>query len=55
MFLWTWRQVVWFFVMLAIMVLVLNHPAWRKPFETIFTAVFIVIAVLSLAYVLRKS
>ncbi len=41
-------------MMLVVMVLVLAHPTWWKPFNTIFTAFFVVIVILSLAAIWRK-
>ncbi len=54
MFLWTWRQVVFFLVMLAVITAVLAHPAWHRRYELIFTSVWVIIAILCLRYVLRK-
>jgi len=54
MFLWKARQAVFLLLMVFVCGMALTYPAWRRWYETIFPPVFIVMAVLALAYVRRK-
>jgi hypothetical protein len=54
MFLWTGRQLVFFFVMLFICAMALTHPAWAHWYHLIFPPLFITVAILALVYVVRK-
>ncbi|MGI9101723.1 MAG: hypothetical protein ACR2IF_04680 [Terriglobales bacterium] len=54
MFLWTGRQAVFFLVMLAVCIMAITNPVWRYWYEKMFPPAFVVIAILSAAYVVRK-
>jgi hypothetical protein len=54
MFLWSGRQVVFVLVMLFICAMALTHPVWHHWYRVIFPALFIIMAILALAYVVRK-
>jgi hypothetical protein len=54
MFLWSGRQVVFLLVMFVVCAMALTHAAWRHWYHLIFPPLFALMAILALAYVLRK-
>jgi hypothetical protein len=56
MFLWTYRQVIAFFVLfLLFSILIVKHdPRLDIWFERVYLALFIIVAIGALTYVLRK-
>jgi hypothetical protein len=54
MFLWTGRQAVFLLVMLVVCAMALTHPVWQHWYKMVFPPLCIIMAILSLDYVLRK-
>jgi hypothetical protein len=54
MFLWRGAQVVFLLVMISVCAMALVYPSWRRWYDAIFAPLFIAMAILALAYILRK-
>jgi hypothetical protein len=54
MFLWSGRQAIFLGLMIFVCAMTLAHSVWRHWYELIFPPLFAIMAVLALAYAMRK-